>query len=100
MTHAAGNSLMTGNIFTSGLVHSFLLRAQGALIRRNTKAHSGRFPFPVEPLPLATPRPGWGSAGEGGPRLGVETGTQPCGSVPKSLQLAICSQLGPASPEQ
>lgn len=58
MTHAAGNSLMTGNIFTSGLVHSFLLRTQRAPDKLNTKAHSGRFPFPVKLTLSTTPRPG------------------------------------------
>lgn len=40
MTHAAGNSLMIWNIFTSELEHSFLLRAQGA---PDKTGHKGPF---------------------------------------------------------
>lgn len=41
VTHAAGNSLMMGNIFASGVGHSFLLRLQGAADEAEHRTHPG-----------------------------------------------------------
>lgn len=49
MTHAAGNSLMIRNVFTSGLVQFPTEQPGEALIRQEHKGPFSRpFPFPVE----------------------------------------------------
>lgn len=88
-----GNSLMTGNIFTSGLQRSSCRGPSALLIRPNTKAHSGRSPPRAgRPRRRGSPAAGCCGKGAGGGLSGSEVGSRTLCPVP--LTGAVCKHAG------